>query len=215
MAESDTIDLIVTGIASERLFASRPVNLGRTVEKVLRRIGVPVLIVRNRPRHPYRHILVMTDCSAASAHALQMALRFFPNQKLYLLHAFQVPYASDPNGMPRLVDGFRQTHELEVAQFLGSMVLPDDARIRLVTHVEMGVPAQLVREYVRDHDADLVVLGTRGRSAVVEAMLGSTAKNVLGALPCDALVVSEPLRRAPALSDERLLSRQTVLWHSP
>jgi nucleotide-binding universal stress UspA family protein len=197
VAEAERIDLIVTGIAGERPFARRPVILGRTIEKVLRQIAVPILIVRNRPRARYQHIVVTTDLSAASAHALQMALRFFPHQSLHLLHAFQVPYASEAGGLPNLVEGFRQTHEVELTQFLASMVLPDDARRRLITHVEMGVAAQLVREYVRDRGADLVVLGTRGRASILEALLGSTAKAILGSVPCDALVVSEPLRRAP------------------
>jgi nucleotide-binding universal stress UspA family protein len=77
------------------------------------------------------------------------------------------------------------------------MVLPEEARRQLVTLVEPGQPAQLVREYVRDRGADLVVLGTRGRGVMLEAFIGSTAKSVLASLPCDALIVRAPLGRAP------------------
>jgi nucleotide-binding universal stress UspA family protein len=197
VAESQSIDLIVTGIAREGLFASRPVILGRTVEKLLRRIPLPILVVRNRPRTRYRHILFTTDFSESSAQALQIALSFFPDQTLHVLHAFQMPQAGATSGQERQIESFRQTHEMELGEFLGSMVLPEDARQRLVKLVEFGPPAQLVREYVRDHDADLVVLGTRGRGSILEALLGSTAKNILQLLPCDALVVSGPPRRAP------------------
>ena len=58
--------------------------------------------------------------------------------------------------------------------------------------IEFGRPESLFREYVLHHNADLVVLGTHGRSAVFEALIGSTAKNILSMLPCDALVVREP-----------------------
>ncbi len=66
------------------------------------------------------------------------------------------------------------------------MVLPPEARQRLVTHIELGHPAQLVREYVRDHGADLVVLGTRGRGALLEAIVGSIGEKYPGstALRC-------------------------------
>ena len=86
-------DLIVTGVASERPFASQAVILGRTVENLLRRVHIPTLIVRNRPRASYGHVLVATDLSEPSARALQVALRFFPNQTLHLLYVFEPPYA--------------------------------------------------------------------------------------------------------------------------
>ena len=86
---------------------------------------------------------------------------------------------------------------MELAAFLDSMVLPEEARRRLVTLIEPGGPAHLVREYVRDRGADLVVLGSHGRGAMLEALLGSTAKSILSSLPCDALVVRGPRQRAP------------------
>jgi nucleotide-binding universal stress UspA family protein len=197
VSASQGIDLIVTGIAREGLFASRPVIVGRTVERLLRRVPAPILIVRNRPRAPYRHVLVTTDFSEPSAHALQVALSFFPNQTLHLLHAFELPYSGVVSDQHRQVEGFRQTHEIELASFLSSLVLPEEARRRLVTFVELGRPAQLVREYVRDRGADLVVLGTHGRGAMLEAFLGSTAKSILASLPCDALIARAPLGRVP------------------
>ncbi len=191
------IDLIVTGIAREGLFATRPVILGRTVEQLLRRVPAPILIVRNRPRAPYRHILVTTDFSEASAHALQVALSFFPRQVLHLLHAFDVPHSGVASALDRQVENFRRTHEIELAEFLNSMVMPEEDRVRLIKLIELGRPAALVREYVRDRGADLVVLGTHGRGAMLEALLGSTAKSILSSLPCDALIVRAQSGRAP------------------
>ena len=94
VTESEQVDLVVTGVAREGMFASRPVVLGKTVEQLLRRLPVPILIVKNRAREAYQHIVVTTDFSAPSAHALQMAVRFFPGQPLHLLHASEVPYST-------------------------------------------------------------------------------------------------------------------------
>ena len=58
--------------------------------------------------------------------------------------------------------------------------------------IEPGPPQQIIREYVQMHGGDLVVLGTQGRGAVMEAFLGSTTKSILSTLPCDALVVRGP-----------------------
>ena len=203
VAASERADLIVTGVASERPFASQPVILGRTVEKLLRRVQIPTLIVRNRPRASYEHILVATDLSEPSARALQVALRFFPNQALHLLHAFEIPYAGLIDDPHRQAPTFQVVHAEELAAFIDKMVLPEEARRRLVKLVEPGRPAQLVHEYVRDHSADLVVLGTHGRGAMLEAVLGSTAKNILLSLHCDALLVPGQLsvRQRPVLTD--------------
>lgn len=194
---TEGIDLIVTGIAREGVFAKGPVILGRTVEKLLRRLGVPILIVRNRPRGPYTHILATTDFSDASANALQVALSFFPDRTLHLLHAFEVPHPARMTDLSRQIESFRTALSTDLAAFVNSTVLPEEARRRIVGLVEYGKPAQLVREYVRDRGADLVVLGTRGRSAMLEALIGSTAKSILQTLPCDALVVRGPLQRMP------------------
>lgn len=178
------VDLIITGIARESPFSSRPVVLGKTVEYLLRRLPAPILIVRNRVRAPYRHIIVATDFSAPSGHALQMALRFFPEQTLHLLHATDQPVAD--------LENQRNARNADLATFLSSVFLPEGDRERLVPRIEAGAPQQVVRDCVQTHDADLVVLGTRGRGAVLEALLGSTAKSILTTLPCDALIVRGP-----------------------
>ena len=45
---------------------------------------------------------------------------------------------------------------------------------------------------LRKKDVDLVVLGTHGRSAILEVFIGSVAKAIMDDLLCDALVVCEP-----------------------
>jgi len=195
IATAQRVDLIITGIARESLFASRPVILGKTVEQLLRRLPVPILIVRNRVRSAYEHIVVATDISEPSAHALQMALRFFPNQKLHLLHASEAPYSTLVSDSGRHAESYREAHAAELRDFLASIFMSEDVRNRLVRLVEPGSPQQMIREYVQMHGADLVVLGTRGRGAIREALLGSTAKAILAALPCDALVTRGPIDR--------------------
>ena len=192
VASSEQVDLVVTGIAREGMFASRPVVLGKTVEQLLRRLPLPILIVRNRARDAYQHIVVTTDFSEPSAHALQMAVRFFPAQTLYLLHASEVPYSTLADDSKLHAERYREVRAEELKTFLASVFLPDNDRKRLVPMIEPGPPQQIIREYVQMHGGDLVVLGTQGRGAVMEAFLGSTTKNILSALPCDALVVRGP-----------------------
>jgi len=192
VTSSEQADLVVTGIAREGMFASRPVVLGKTVELLLRRLPLPILIVKNRARDAYQHIVVTTDFSETSAHALQMAVRFFPTQPLYLLHASEVPYPTLVDDSKLHAERYREVRADELRTFLASVFLPDNDRKRLISMIEPGAPTQIIRDYVQTHGGDLVVLGTRGRGAVMEAFLGGTTKSILSTLPCDALVVRGP-----------------------
>lgn len=192
VASSEHVDLVITGIAREGMFARRPVVLGKTVEQLLRRLSVPILIVKNRARDAYRQIVVTTDFSASSAHALQMAVRFLPTHSLYLLHASEVPYSTLVDSSTRHAERYREVRTAELNEFLASVFLPENDRRRLIPVIEPGPPPQIIREFVQAHGSDLVVLGTQGRGAVMEAFLGSTTKSILATLPCDALVVRGP-----------------------
>ncbi len=198
IATSEGSELIVSGIAREEPFARRTVIVGKTVERLLRHSPAPVLIVKNRVRAAYEHILVATDFSDVSGNAMQAALRFFPCQTLHLLHAFEAPYAGPMSDPAQHETGYRTAISEDLESFLASIFIPEDQRRRLVPLIEQGRTADLVRQYVNDRGADLVVLGTHGRGALGEALIGSTAKSILSTLPCDALIVRGP--RAPARS---------------
>lgn len=191
VASAAQVDLIITGISRESPLSGRPVVLGKTVETLLRRLPAPILIVRNRARDPYQHVVVATDFSETSGHALQMALRFFPEQKLHLLHASDLAPAAASEGSQ---GGSQDARAAELEKFLDSVFMPEGDRDRLLPIIEPGAPSQIIRDHVQQHGADLVVLGTRGRGAVLEALLGSTAKSILATLPCDALAVRGPPR---------------------
>lgn len=192
IATEQQVDLIVTGIARESPFTARPVMLGKTVEQLLRRLPAPILIVRNRTRGAYSRIVVATDLSEPSGHALQMALRFFPGQPLDLLHATDMPVAGLAADSEQPLETFRESRQKALGEFLDSIFVPAEDRARLNPLIGPGAPQQIVRDHVQDTGADLVVLGTRGRGAVMEALLGSTAKSILSTLPSDALVVRGP-----------------------
>lgn len=178
--------LIVTGIAHERPLAQRPVTLGRTVERLLRESRLPVLVVRERPRGDYGHVLVASDLSEVSARALRTALEWFPDQRVRLLHAFDAPYSGLVADVAEWERGYRAERMREVEAFLeGSGA--DRARLEVL--VERGRPETLVGLYVRERGADLVVLGAHSRGAIAELFVGSTAKSVLSTLECDALVL--------------------------
>jgi len=57
------------------------------------------------------------------------------------------------------------------------------------THVRQGIPSQEIVRAVVDLRADLVVVGTHGRTGLDHIMLGSTAERVIKLSPCPVLTV--------------------------
>ncbi|MCB8822016.1 universal stress protein [Microvirga rosea] len=149
-------------------------------------------MVRNRPRGAYRNIVAATDFSDPARHAFQTTLRFFPERKLTLFHAYDVPRQTLADNPTML----RRTYEDAVLErsdrFLEQMGLLGCDRTRPDVLVEEGSPGRLLREYVRVGKVDLIALGTRGSSSLLDLFLGSTAREIVEMVPTDALVTRDP-----------------------
>jgi nucleotide-binding universal stress UspA family protein len=56
-------------------------------------------------------------------------------------------------------------------------------------------PASAIVTFAREHDIDLIVMGTHGRGAMLRMMLGSVAEHVVRTAPCPVMVVRDPRPR--------------------
>jgi nucleotide-binding universal stress UspA family protein len=56
-------------------------------------------------------------------------------------------------------------------------------------HLLHGDAGAQIPEFVRDHDADLLVMGTVGRSGVAGLLMGNTAEHVLRRVECSVLAI--------------------------
>lgn len=195
-AETRGCDLIVTGVARDELFGR--FALGTTVDQLLRNSSLPVLVVKRRARRAYRDVLVATDFSEASRHSLEMTARYFPDQALTIFHAYDPPlsgFASDPASYRRQ---YRTAVEEQYEAFVSGTPSADLIRKHARPLLEFGAPDKLLRDCCSESNIDLVVLGTEGRGALFELLVGSVAKQIMAELPCDALVVRESADAADA-----------------
>jgi nucleotide-binding universal stress UspA family protein len=55
--------------------------------------------------------------------------------------------------------------------------------------VQQGGILRCLQAHLKDHDSELLVLGSHGRSALSQALLGSLAQHFLHKAPCDIYVV--------------------------
>jgi nucleotide-binding universal stress UspA family protein len=142
-----------------------------------------------------RRIVAAVDFSAESERALAWAthLAVRSGAELLLVHAVIWPAASDPfYGEAALM------RELVAAaqRRLEGLAAGLQGEVRAVSCVVMqGAPVSVVLEVAKIHEADLVVLGTRGLTGWKHALLGSTAQRVIAKSECPVLAVhgSDPL----------------------
>lgn len=192
--DAERCEMIVIGLGREGTFGR--FGLGKTMDRLLRRSRLPVLVVRERPRGPYRHILAATDFSASSRHAIELAARLFPEQTLTVFHAYSAPMSGLMTNAASYRREYRRVALRECDAFLATVARPETGWRELHVLVEDGAPGPLLRDYAVDMDVDLVVLGASGRSAFVEAFVGCAAKSIIHEVPCDALLVGEPRTQA-------------------
>jgi len=69
---------------------------------------------------------------------------------------------------------------------LGTQLRPGDARPDVL--VKWGLPLTGILEALKKQQADLVVVGSRGRSGVRRFLLGSVSEGVLNSAPCSVLI---------------------------
>ncbi|UQA58965.1 universal stress protein [Polyangium aurulentum] len=140
---------------------------------------------------PYHHILAPTDFSEPSRHALDVAadLALVFGAKLTLMHAFEVPgygYAGINYGPIDLVTPMQDaakellSKELEATR---KKVPGAEAVLRL------GLPWDKVIAVATEISADLIVMGTHGRSGIKRALLGSVAEKVVRHSPLPVLTI--------------------------
>jgi nucleotide-binding universal stress UspA family protein len=144
-----------------------------------------------------RSIVCGVDGSPDSQAALKVAAQFADRlgSTLILAHITEpayVPYASAyPFGG---VEGpTTMTKETESAEEAGARLLQRVASnaglVDAERRVAIGHPAERLADLADEEDADLVVVGSRGRGALKAAFLGSVSYNLVGVARCPVLIV--------------------------
>ncbi len=87
---------------------------------------------------------------------------------------------------------WKQEAETRMAEVLGQVTLhPAQVGHAVLT----GIPDREIVSYARDHDADLIVLGTHGYGPFKRLILGSVVDRVLRQAPCAVLTVPPSAHR--------------------
>jgi len=183
-AKKYSADLVVLGAFGGE---DPDLGVGTLASTCVRSASADVLLARDDHRGPYRRVVVGVDFSETSKKALERAaaLAHGDGAELHVLHVFQAPWkavhwrAPNPAATPGFEKQYREGLEGRLHAFAD--VIVNDAApksVRVVLHDHSGHRSGIV-DYASKVRADLVVLGTRGRTNLRDVFLGSTAEKTL------------------------------------
>ena len=177
-------DCIVLGL-HERLLAENLAIEGTLAETVIGNSALPVLLVHDEPRGPYRSAVVGIDFSPLSQAAIQAAVLIAPEATLHLVHAYQ----GDVDQAHLAEQRLKSFIAAEKQVFERAAVQAGLPQISVRSVAEEGDPREALKVQTERRSADLLVLGTRGRTGLKRTLLGSVTTDLINERLCDVLVI--------------------------
>ncbi len=141
-----------------------------------------------------RRIVHPSDFSTASTRAFRKAIEMAKASRaeLLIVHVLNpiMPVPGDAYIPPKVYDDLAASARAWARKQLDKLLArAKKAGVRAKGFLLEGVAhAQIVR-FARSKRADLVVMGTHGRSGLAKLVLGSVAERVIGAAPCPVVTV--------------------------
>ena len=145
----------------------------------------------------FNRILIPTDFSAPSAAALEYAriLATTYGSTLRILHVINDPSGESEfvaDSFAPLTDAIRAELLAEARGRLASVLSATDcARFHVHCDAIIGQPAKVIVDQASAVNADLIVMGTHGRTGLAHLLMGSVAEHVVRSARCPVLTVRE------------------------
>ena len=139
-----------------------------------------------------RHMLVPTDFSEPSKHALEYAFALAQTfgAKVSLLHVIEPPtYPAEgyaPTWGATLLEDLERSARVELANLLPGA---EAAHVDVARLVVMGNPYREIVQTAEAEKVDLIVMATHGRTGLSHLVMGSVAERVVRTASCPVLTV--------------------------
>ena len=142
-----------------------------------------------------RRILHATDYSQASERALQEAVDFAKQNdaELLVLHVIQpvVPYvAGEDIGAAELYVKLEESTKQEARRSMNKLMQRlERLGVKAKTLLLRGIPADQIVKAAKNRKADMIVIGTHGRTGLTKLFMGSVASRVISTAQSPVLTV--------------------------
>ena len=183
-------DLIVVGGASE----TEGSFLGTTSERIVRKALLPVMVAKKRLSSEAKIFLVPTDFSSCARNAAEEALmlaRSFSGRVVFfhvldLYPSYTIAYAHELGVSVPIPPPSPEEIEPEWEDFLSGLPLE---KVDWEKCTDEGQAATAIVRQAENIQADMIVIGTHGRSGLPHVLLGSVAEKVVRTASCSVLTI--------------------------
>ncbi|GAB4581466.1 MAG: universal stress protein [Anaerolineales bacterium] len=206
-AQNEMVDLIVVG--AKGLRATLGILLGGVAQQVVEYAVCPVVVVR-APYDGISTILMVVDGSVQSEEALDFLAKFPFSQeaKVQLLHilppvpstevftrafpgASEAIYYPMPEDLETLERMAEEEYEKGEALLKAMQTRLEAQGVFANTELLRGDAATEILEYVKTHQVDLVVAGSRGLGGFEGWLLGSVSRKLVHYAGCSVMIVKK------------------------
>ena len=166
---------------------------------LLRKCPAPVLLVKHHHWPENGNILCAIDCKSIDdedhhqlnqqilIEAQRMAKMLDAN--IHMVNAYPSPPMNIMLELPEFnpidyENDLKNFHQKTLNEYAQNYKVPASQ-----THLKQGLPEEVICEVAEEIDAELVILGTVGRSGLSAILLGHTAELVIDNLNCDLLAL--------------------------
>jgi nucleotide-binding universal stress UspA family protein len=185
VAEENGYDLIVMGrYGMARL---EKVLVGSVTARVIGHSKKDVLVVPSNATIGWNNIVLATDGSgysaAASEKAIDLAKSYGGNIKAIAVVDVTDEFMTQaPEVVERLVK--------EAKGFVNDVKSKaEEESVKTVTFVKEGEAYRVITDLAKEEKADIIVMGSHGRTGLKRLLMGSVTEGVVGHSPCPVLVV--------------------------
>ena len=147
-----------------------------------------------------KNILLPTDFSKNSLNAMFYAITLFKDMpcKFYLLNVFKIPYVTNEvlmehdAGQLALVEQEQfDTSKKGMKNILKKLKLKSSVNHNFELLSDYNFFINSVKNYIKDKNIDLIVMGTKGATGAKEIFMGSNTGDVIMKTECNVLAVPE------------------------
>jgi nucleotide-binding universal stress UspA family protein len=195
---TNNVDLVVA--ASHGITAFKRVFLGTVVERMVRSLGRPILVVRDlkrkstgfdsqQPLKGFQRMIAACDFQPDSGPSTRFAARLAASFRsdLHLLHVMESPVHEEMVSLTEAPYGEVQQKLLEKMETRLAHIIPDGTRSH--TRILTGLPGEEIVAYAERHHGELIVIGVRSHTKFDKVIIGSSTEFVLRKAPCSVLAV--------------------------